>query len=204
MDFGFIMTDFFVSSARLVDERVSEEVESSLNTGIMKNNQTTLFHRQNRANQRLVSTAHKTRKETVLQDSLSGIQSRIDIEKAARQQSLLHQREYEAALRALTENGAAGTSRMSIALFEETSQLRKKIANEKDLRRRITITQSSLMDELSEISASASGKPGTTGKKLRKVNPGDIEASSSGRVSAAFHGTTEELEAGLYPFFAFN
>jgi hypothetical protein len=44
MDFGFIMTDFFVWSARLADERVSEEVESSLNTGIMKNNQTTLFH----------------------------------------------------------------------------------------------------------------------------------------------------------------
>lgn len=196
------MTDFFVWSARLADERVSEKVESSLNTGIMKNNQTTLFHRQNRANQRLVSTAHKTCKETVLQDSLSGIQSRIDVEKAARQQSLLHQREYEAALRALTVNGAAGTSRMSIALFEETSQLRKKIANEKDLHRRITITQSSLMDELSEISASASGKPGATGKRLRRVNPGDIEASSSGRVLAAFHGTTEE--AGLYPFFAFN
>lgn len=51
MDFGFTITDFFVSSTRLVDERVSEEVESSLNTGIMKNNKTTLFHRQNRANQ---------------------------------------------------------------------------------------------------------------------------------------------------------
>ena len=60
------------------------------------------------------------------------------------------------------------------------------------------------MDKLSEISASASGKPGATGKKLQKVNPGDIEASSSGRVSVAFHGMTEELEAGLYPFFAFN
>ena len=196
------MTDFFVLSACLVDKRVSEEVESSLNTGIMKNNQTTLFQRQNRVNQRLVSTAHKTRKETVLQDSLSGIQSRIDVEKAARQQLLLHQCEYKAALQALTENGVAGTSRISIALFEETSQLRKKITNEKELCRRITITQSSLMDELSEISASASGKPGATGKRLRKVNPGGIEASSSGRVSVAFHGTTEE--AGLYPFFAFN
>ena len=51
MDFGFIITDFLVSSARLVDERVSEEVGSSLNTGIMKNNQTTLFHRQDCANQ---------------------------------------------------------------------------------------------------------------------------------------------------------
>jgi hypothetical protein len=202
MDFGFIMANFFVSSARLVDERVSDEVESSLNTGIMKNNQTTLFHRQNRANQRLVYTAHKTRKETVLQDSLSGVQSRIDGEKAARQQSLLQQRGYEVTLRALTENGAAGTSHMSIALFEETSELRKKIANEKDLRRRITITQSLLTDELSEISASASGKPGATGKRLRKVNSGVIEASSSGRVSAAFHEMTEE--AGLYPFFAFN
>lgn len=202
MDFGFIMANFFVSSARLVDERVSDEVESSLNTGIMKNNQTTLFHRQNRANQRLVYTAHKTRKETVLQDSLSGVQSRIDGEKAARQQSLLQQRGYEVTLRALTENGAAGTSHMSIALFEETSELRKKIANEKDLHRRITITQSLLTDELSEISASASGKPGATGKRLRKVNSGVIEASSSGRVSAAFHEMTEE--AGLYPFFAFN
>ena len=123
MDFGFIMTDFFVSSARLVDERVSEEVESSLNTGIMKNNQTTLFHRQNRANQRLVSTAHKTHKETVLQDSLSGIQSHINSKKAACQQSLLQQCGYEAALRALTENGVASTSCMSIALFEETSEL---------------------------------------------------------------------------------
>ena len=114
------MTDFFVSSACLVDKQVSEEVESSLNTGIIKNNQTTLFYRQNCANQQLVSTAHKTCKKTVLQDSLSGIQSRIDIKKAACQQSLLHQCEYEAALRALTENGAAGTSYISTALMWST------------------------------------------------------------------------------------
>ena len=151
--------------------------------------------------------AHKTQKETVLKDSLSGIQSRIDTKKAAHQQSLLQQCEYEAALRALTENGAAGsTSWMSIALFEETSQLQKKIANEKDLCWRIAITQSSLTDELSEISASASGKPGATGNlkrpQLGKGNLGEIEASSSGRVSAAFCGMMED--AGLYPFFTFN
>ena len=190
-------------SARLVDEQVYEEVESSLKTGIMKNNQTTLFHRQNRANKRLESTARKMRKETLIQESLSGVQSRIDDEKAARQQSLTQQRGYEASLRALTGILAAGTARMSITVFEETSKLRKKIANEKDLRRRITITQSSLMDQLSELSASASGKPGVS-KRLRMVNSRDVEASSSGRVSAAFrvHGMDEDT--GPYPFFAFN
>jgi hypothetical protein len=214
MDFGFIMTDFFVSSARLVDEQVYEEVESSLKTGIMKNNQTTLFYRQNRANQRLESTARKMRKGTLIQDSLSGVQSRINDEKVARQQSLIQQREYEASLRALTENGPAGTG-MSIAVFEETSQLRKKIANEKDLRRRITITQSSLMDELSELSASASGKPGVS-KRLRMVNTAaasGIEASSSGRVSARdsaaptrgpTRGMEDSEDIGPYSFFAFN
>ena len=102
---------------------MADEVESSLKTGIMKNNQSGLFHRQNRANQRLRSTARKSRQETVLQDSLSAVQSRIVSEKAAHQQSLLQQREYEASLRSLTDNGAAGNSRMSLALFEETSQL---------------------------------------------------------------------------------
>ena len=58
------------------------------------------------------------------------------------------------------------------------------------------------MDNLNEISASASGKPGATGKRLQKVNPGDTEASLSGRVSVAFCGMMEE--AGLYPFFTFN
>ena len=150
----------------------------------------------------IVNRTAKMHKETVLQDSLSGIQSHINSKKAACQQSLLQQCGYEAALRALTENGVASTSCMSIALFEETSELWKKIANEKDLCWRITITQSSLMDNLNEISASASGKPGATGKRLQKVNPGDTEASLSGRVSVAFCGMMEE--AGLYPFFTFN
>jgi len=198
------VTNLFVSSARVVDEQVADEVESSLKTGVMKNNQTGLFHRQNRANQRLVSTARKSRKETVLQDSLSGVQSRIVSEKAAHQQSLLQQREYEASLKLLMDNGASGNSRMSLELFEETSQLRKKIANEQDLRRRLKITQSSLMDELSEISTSASGKPGAgAAKRLRKVNSGYIEASSSGRVPAAFvRGTADS--PGLSPFFIFD
>ena len=82
------MTDFIVSSARRVDEQVAKEVEASLRTGIMKNKQTNLFHQQNRANQRLLSTARKTRKETVFQESLSSLQSRVDNEKAARQESL--------------------------------------------------------------------------------------------------------------------
>lgn len=34
------------------------------------------------------------RKETVMQDSLTGIQTRIDSEKVTRQQSLLRQRKY--------------------------------------------------------------------------------------------------------------
>ena len=82
---------------------------------------------------------------------------------------------------------------MSVAVFEETSKLRKKIANEKDLRQKITITQNSLMHDLNEISASASGKPGAS-KRVRKVNPGpgDIKSSSSGRVlSVASHGMEE-------------
>jgi hypothetical protein len=182
-----IATCLMNSSARLVDEQVAKEVASSLRTGIMKNKQTTLFHQQNRANQRLISMARKTHKETTVQDSLSNVQSRIDSEKIIRQQSLFRQREYEASLKALTENGAVN-SRMSIALFEETSLLRKKIDDEKNLRRRSTITRSSLADELSEISASASGKLGTgIAKRLPKVViPEDIEASSSGRVSDTF------------------
>lgn len=76
---------------------------------------------------------------------------------------------------------------MSSTLFEETSQLRKKIDNEKDLRRRSPITRNALADELSEVSASVSGKP-TAGvaKKLQVVIPEEAEASSSGRVSVPF------------------
>jgi hypothetical protein len=81
---------------------------------------------------------------------------------------------------------------MSIALFEETSE----IADEKDLRQRITITQNTLMDELSEISASASGKPGvSSNKRVQKVNP---EASSSGKVLGDFHGMAKNT--GMFPF----
>jgi hypothetical protein len=194
---------------------VAEEAASSQKTGIMKNKQTSLFHQQNRANQRLMTTARKTRKETVMQDSLTSIQTRIDSEKITRQQSLLRQREYEESLKSLTDNGAAN-SRMSIARFEETSQLRKKIDNEKDLRRRSAITRNSLADELSEISASASGKP-TAGvaKKLVVVIPEEVEASSSGRVSVAFAqvefaqrraqvGSSEEVESYSDGTFSFG
>ena len=177
---------FHATSARLVDEQVAEEVASSQKNGIMKNKQTSLFHQQNRANQRLMNTARKTRKETIMQDSLASIQSRVNNEKVTRQQSLLRQREYEESLKALTENGGAN-SRMNLALFEETSQLRKKIDNEKDCRRRSVISRNSLTNKLSEISASASGKPSVgVAKRLLKVIPEEIEASSSGRVSAAF------------------
>jgi hypothetical protein len=193
-----------LSSARKVDEQVADEVESSLRTGIMKNKQTNLFHQQNRANQRLLSTARKTRKETDLHDSLSSVESRINDEKAARQQSLHRQREFAASLKTLNESGS-GNSRMSIALFEEGSQLRKKIDNEKDFRRRSTITQTSLLAELSELSASPSGKPGASAtKRLPKVLSENIEASSSGRVSAAFVRALSDapiLASGLYPFF---
>ena len=82
---------------------------------------------------------------------------------------------------------------MSIERFEEGSLLQKNIDYEKDLRRRSTITQTSLIAELSELSASASGIPGKPGpgagvvKKLSKVISKDIEATSSGRVvSTAF------------------
>src|SRR5277367_916625 len=97
-DFECTMTDFIVSSARRVDEQVAKEVEASLRTGIMKNKQTNLFHQQNRANQRLLSTARKTRKETVFQESLSSLQSRVNNEKAARQESLYRQCELAASL----------------------------------------------------------------------------------------------------------
>ena len=162
----------------------------------MKNKQTSLYHQQNRANQRLISTAHKTRKNTVLKESLSSVQRHVEDEKTARQQSLLQQHKYEASLKALTENESS-KSPMDITLFEETSQLRKKIDNEKNSRRRSKITQSSLTDNLSEMMASASGKPGASvAKRIPKSIPGeDIESSSSGRVSAAFvhwqHGVTD-------------
>jgi hypothetical protein len=170
----------------------------------MKNKQTNLFHQQNRANQRLLSTARKTRKETVLQDSLSRVQSRINDEKAARQESLHRQREFAASLETLNESGS-GNSCMSIALFEEGSQLRKKIDNEKNFRRRSTITQTSLLAELSELSVSPSGKPGASAtKRLPKVVSENIEASSSGKVSAAFVRALSDAPApsGLsLPFF---
>ena len=193
------MTDFIVSSARRVDEQVAKEVEASLRTGIMKNKQTNLFHQQNRANQRLLSTARKTRKETVFQESLSSLQSRVDNEKATRQESLHRQCELAASLKTLSGDGSRN-SRMSLALFEETSQLRKKIDYEKDLRRRSTITQTSLVGELGELSASASGKPGASGvaKRLPTVTSEDIEASSSARVSAAFvRGMSDAPAPGL-------
>lgn len=176
--------NLIVSSACKVDEQVAEEVESSLRMGIMKNKQTNLFHQQNRANQRLLSTARKTHKETVLKESLSNVQIRINDEKATCQQSLHRQREFTTSLKTLSESG----SHMSIALFEEGSQLQKKIDYEKDLRRKSTIIQTSLMAELHELSASASGRPGVdVAKRLPKVLISeDIEASSSGRVSAAF------------------
>jgi hypothetical protein len=99
---------------------------------------------------------------------------------------------------------------MNIALFKETSHLRRKIDNEKDLRRRSTITQSSLTADLSELTASASGNPGSSIanlKRISKLTPSeDIEASSSGRVSAAFvlRGVTDTLAPGLFSFLAFR
>lgn len=138
-----IMT-YRLQSARMVDEQVAEEVKSSLRTGVMKNKQTNLFHQQNRANQWLLSMARKTRKESVLKDSLSSIQSQINNEKAARQQSLHRQQEFAASLKTLRESGT-GNSHMSIERFEEGSQLQKKIDDEKDLRRRSNFTQTSLM-----------------------------------------------------------
>jgi hypothetical protein len=74
-----------------------------------------------------MTTARETCKETVMSDSLTSIKSRFDGEKVTSQQSLLRQPVYKEALKAMTEGGPAN-SRMSIALFEETSQLRKKIA----------------------------------------------------------------------------
>src|SRR5271156_1647300 len=132
-----------------------------------------------------MTTARKTRKETVMQDSLTSIQTHIDREKVTCQQSLLHQREYEESLKSLTDNGCKLTHEH--CTVEETSQHRKKIDDEKDLRRRSAITWNALADELSEVSASASGKP-TAGvaKKLQVVIPEEVEASSSGRVSVAF------------------
>ena len=68
------------------------------------------------------------RKETVLQDSLSSGQSRVNVEKAALdcQQSLHWQCEFVASLKTLSESGSRN-SRMSIMLFEEDSQQQKKI-----------------------------------------------------------------------------
>ena len=211
----FIVTNFIGTSARLVDEQVAKEVASSQKTGIMKNKQTSLFHQQNRANQQLITTACKMHKETVMQDSLTSIQTHINSEKVTRQQSLLRQCKYEESLKSLTDNGAAN-SRMSIALFKETSQLRKKIDNEKDLWWRSAITWNSLADELSEISASISGKP-TAGvaKKSEVVIPEEVEASSSGRVSVAFAhvefarrraqvGSSEEVESYSNGMFSFS
>jgi hypothetical protein len=135
----FIMTDFVGISTHLVDEQVAEEVASSQQTGIMKNKQMSLFHQQNCANQRLMATARKTHKESIMQDSLTSIQICIDSEKVTCQQSLLHQHKYEESLKSLTDNGGEN-SHMSMALFEKTSQLQKKINNEKDLRQRSEIT----------------------------------------------------------------
>lgn len=79
---------------------------------------------------RVLSTAHKTCKESVLEDSVPRVQNCINDKKTTCQQTLHRQCEFGASLKSLNETDA---SHMSIALFEEYSQLQKKIDYEKDL-----------------------------------------------------------------------
>jgi hypothetical protein len=161
----------------LIDKQVANEIQESLRMGILKNPHTELFHRQNRASQRLTSAAKKVRETAQVQAATETIQLRVDAEKESRHISLLLQRQYEDELKVLTHSTLAGGTgqTMNADLYNQTSDLRAKIESEKELRRKSNVIQKTLTAEIASFSPRH--QVGKAGKSAHLP-----EASSCGRV----------------------
>ncbi|KAF8954362.1 hypothetical protein BDZ97DRAFT_1928449 [Flammula alnicola] len=184
-----------IQTARRVDEQVAAEVEASLATGILKNTQTSLFHRQLRASQRVATTIRKSREMEFLQENIGSVKQRIEAEKAFRKASLDQQHVYEERLKSMSS--ATGQARMSVQSYQEANNLRQKIDNEKHLRRESTAKQKVLADELKTISTSATGRPLQAVHAVKQSNT-TLEASSSGRVSDVFSEAQDETDLSYH------
>ena len=132
-----------------------------------------------------------------IQGSTASLNARIEEEKEFRHRSLNEQRGYEGTLKQLSGEGLG--SRMGIELYDKSSMLRGKIADEKEKRRKSHTIQTLLSQKKDEVIASATGKP--TANRTRaptrlpfKQRPMLTEASSSGRVLAA--GSSERTSSG--------
>lgn len=143
--------------AQRIDQQVADEIDALLETGVLKNNQTNLFHRQSRAGQRLTSTARKIREKASQEASISHIQDQLSAEKVLQTSSIAKQREYEAEIKILISDGA-GNAHMSAQRSEAVNNLRMKIDLEKNARRKSKATSLDLNIELRDVSTSSSGR----------------------------------------------
>jgi hypothetical protein len=175
----------FDFSARIVDEQAAEEVSAFLENGALKSQHTQLFHRQVRGSQRHNAIARKACEVVEIQAGTATLNARIEEEKDFRHQSLNVQRDYEAALKQLSDGNSGG--QMGIDLFSQRSTLRGKISDEKEKRRKSNAIQKVLLHEKEEITASATGKPAANSTRISSHSPCKTqqtvpEASSNGRV----------------------
>jgi len=189
-----------IDSARSVDEQAAEEVAACLKNGALSNRHTELFHRQVRGSQRHNAVARKTREVAEILSGTASLNARIEEEKEFRHRSLNQQRNYEETLKQLSGEGTG--SHMSIDLYDKTSTLRGKIADEKEKRRKSNTVQKVLLQEKEEVTASATGKPAASSSRASsrlpfKPQPMVPEASSSGRVLAAASGTRSSDSLGV-------
>jgi len=180
----------FNVSARLIDEQAAEEVAACLKNGALRSRQTELFHRQLRGSQRHNAVARKAREVAEIQGSTAALNARIEEEKEFRHRSLNEQRDYEEALKQLSNEGSG---RMGMDLYDQRSTLRGKIAGEKEKRRKSHVTQKDLLHEKEEVTASGTGKPAASSARVSTRLPFKPqrtvpEASSSGRVLLAASG----------------
>jgi hypothetical protein len=123
---------------------------------------------------------HIYRETAEIQATTETIRTRVDAEKESRHVSLLLQRQYEDELKFLTHSTAGTGQAMDVDLYNQTSDLRAKIENEKELRRKSNLIQKILTAEKSTV-ASSSGAPR---RQVAKAGKSAYlpEASSCGRV----------------------
>ena len=198
-----------IDSARSVDEQAAEEVATCLKNGALSNQHTELFHRQVHGSQCHNTVAHKTRKVAEILSGTASLNTCIEEEKEFCHRSLNQQHNYKETLKQLLGKGTG--SHMSIDLYDKTSTLRGKIANEKEKQHKSNTVQKVLLREKEEVTASATRKPAASSSRASshlpfKPQPMVPEASSSGRVLAAACGThsSDSLGVGMSRYLWFS
>ncbi|KAJ7185060.1 hypothetical protein C8R46DRAFT_1343986 [Mycena filopes] len=100
-----------LESARAVDERVAEEIEVSLRTGIFANHNNEVVHREARNNKRRTTAARKGRESQVAVDVSAELRAQLATEQDARRESNARTKELNAQLKTVT--GTSGRTKKS-------------------------------------------------------------------------------------------